>query len=93
MTQNLALSDLTLAVPETRRLDGVSYTVTIALPGSIVDGVLLPELKTYLAGQVSCKEEPLVWLLILVFTRLAGQRLCSVWMRLWCLTKLAVPSK
>ncbi|KAL5483698.1 hypothetical protein EMCRGX_G020105 [Ephydatia muelleri] len=28
------------------------YTVSIALPGSIVDGVLLPELKTYLAGQI-----------------------------------------
>lgn len=40
------------SIPSTRNAEGIDYTVSIALPGSIVDGVLLPELKTYVAGQI-----------------------------------------
>ena len=32
---------------------GRQYTVSIALPGSIIDNAQTQELKTYLAGQVS----------------------------------------
>merc|ERR1719357_812597 len=32
---------------------GRSYTVSIALPGSILDNAQTPELRTYLAGQVA----------------------------------------
>lgn len=34
-----------------------SFTVTIALPGSILDNAQSPELKTYLAGQVCYKKQ------------------------------------
>lgn len=34
-------------------MQGRRYTVSIALPGSIVDNAQTKELKTYLAGQVN----------------------------------------
>ena len=33
--------------------NGRSYTVSIALPGSILDNAQSPELRTYLAGQIA----------------------------------------
>nr|XP_002131245.1 putative methyltransferase C9orf114 [Ciona intestinalis] len=33
--------------------DGRSYTVSVALPGSILDNAQSPELRTYLAGQIA----------------------------------------
>ena len=35
---------------------GCHYTVSMALPGSILDNAQTPELKTYLAGQVGAQE-------------------------------------
>lgn len=39
------------------------YTVSIAVPGNILDNAQSPELKTYLAGQVSTKH---IWLFIVL---------------------------
>lgn len=46
------LSSPSAGLPQSR---GRQYTVSIALPGSIIDNAQTQELKTYLAGQVSCK--------------------------------------
>lgn len=32
---------------------GRSYTVSVALPGSVLDNAQSPELRTYLAGQIA----------------------------------------
>ena len=38
------------------------HTVSIALPGSIIDNAQNLELKTYLAGQVCCNKGPFLTL-------------------------------
>ena len=38
---------------ETNQLEGRSYTISLALPGSILDNAQSAELRTYLAGQVA----------------------------------------
>ena len=37
--------------------EGRQFTVSLALPGSILDNAQSPELRTYLAGQVSSRGE------------------------------------
>ena len=45
---------------------GRKYTVSIALPGSIIDNAQTQELKTYLAGQVSGRMVCTTWPSILM---------------------------
>ncbi|XP_037548171.1 putative methyltransferase C9orf114 homolog [Nematolebias whitei] len=40
-------------VEENRSSKGRSYTVSVALPGSVLDNAQSPELRTYLAGQIA----------------------------------------
>lgn len=35
------------------RVSGRAYTVSVALPGSVLDNAQSPELRTYLAGQIA----------------------------------------
>ena len=42
-----------LAVEDKPRPLGRSYTISLALPGSIIDNAQSAELRTYLAGQIA----------------------------------------
>ncbi|KAH3749326.1 putative methyltransferase C9orf114 [Dreissena polymorpha] len=48
-TQNIKLVE----EEQTQKTKGRPYTVSIAVPGSILDNALTPELRTYLAGQIA----------------------------------------
>ncbi|XP_019619428.1 PREDICTED: putative methyltransferase C9orf114 [Branchiostoma belcheri] len=47
------LMDKKAHAEEVRRKKGRHYTVSVALPGSILDNAQSPELRTYLAGQIA----------------------------------------